>query len=75
LPIGTYSGNKLNLQSQSSPGCGYTPAEIQTAYNLTGLYSKGFNGTGQTIAIVDGAVRLRFSTTPTHFRRSSGCRS
>ena len=53
LPIGTYSGNKLNLQSQSSPGCGYTPAEIQTAYNLTGLYSKGFNGTGQTIAIVD----------------------
>ena len=53
LPIGTYSGNKLNLQSQSSPGCGDTPAEIQTAYNLTGLYSKGFNGTGQTIAIVD----------------------
>lgn len=53
LPIGTYSGNKLNLQSKTSPGCGYTPAEIQTAYSLTGLYNKGFNGAGQTIAIVD----------------------
>jgi subtilase family serine protease len=53
LPIGTYSGNKLNLQSATSPGCGYTPSSIQTAYNLTGLYSEGYDGTGQTIAIVD----------------------
>ena len=53
LPIGTYSGNKLNLQSQTSPGCGYTPPVIQTAYNLTGLYNEGYDGTGQTIAIVD----------------------
>jgi subtilase family serine protease len=53
LPIGTYSGNKLNLQSATSPGCGYTPSSIQTAYNLTGLYNEGYNGTGQTIAIVD----------------------
>jgi subtilase family serine protease len=53
LPIGTYSGNKLNLQSQTSPGCGYTPSSIQTAYNLTGLYNEGYDGTGQTIAIVD----------------------
>ena len=53
LPIGTYSGNKLNQESLTSPGCGYTPAEIQTAYHLTGLYNEGFNGAGQTIAIVD----------------------
>jgi len=53
LPIVTFSGNKLNLESRTSPGCGYTPAEIQTAYNLTGLYNEGFNGAGQTIAIVD----------------------
>ena len=53
LPIVTFSGNKLNLQSQSGPGCGYTPAEIQSAYHLTGLYEKGYDGTGQTIAIVD----------------------
>jgi hypothetical protein len=35
LPIGTYSGNKLNLQSATSPGCGHTPSSIQTAYSLT----------------------------------------
>jgi subtilase family serine protease len=53
LPIGTYSGNKINLESQTSPGCAYTPPSIQTAYNLTGLYNEGYDGTGQTIAIVD----------------------
>ena len=53
LPIGTYSGTKLNLQSQTSAGCAYTPPSIQTAYNLTGLYKEGFDGSGQTIAIVD----------------------
>ncbi|MGA3090093.1 MAG: protease pro-enzyme activation domain-containing protein [Terriglobales bacterium] len=53
LPIGTYSGNNINLESQTSPGCAYTPPSIQTAYNLTGLYNEGYDGTGQTIAIVD----------------------
>ena len=53
FPIGTYSGNKLNLQTQTSAGCAYTPPSIQTAYNLTGLYGEGYDGTGQTIAIVD----------------------
>jgi len=53
LPIGTYSGNKLNLQSLTSAGCAYTPPPIATAYNLNGLYAAGFDGSGQTIAIVD----------------------
>jgi subtilase family serine protease len=53
LPIGTYEGNHLNRPSFTSAGCGYTPAEIQTAYNLTGLYAEGFQGAGQTIVIVD----------------------
>src|SRR5271156_243911 len=53
LPTVTFSGNRLNLESLSGPGCGYTPAEIQTAYHLKGLYEKGYDGTGQTIAIVD----------------------
>jgi subtilase family serine protease len=52
-PIGTFTGMNLNLQSLTSPGCGYTPAEIQTAYNLTGLYAEGYDGTGQTIGIID----------------------
>lgn len=53
LPTGTYSGNHLNIQSLTSPGCGYTPPAIQTAYNLTGLYNEGYTGTGQTIGIID----------------------
>jgi len=53
LPKGTYSGNHLNLQSQTSAGCGYTPPMIQTAYNLKGLYKEGYNGAGQTIGIID----------------------
>jgi subtilase family serine protease len=53
LPFGTYQGNKLNLQSLTSNGCAYTPPVIQTAYNLTGLYKEGYDGKGQTIAIVD----------------------
>jgi subtilase family serine protease len=53
LPIATYKGNHLNLQSLTSAGCGYTPPPIQTAYGLTGLYGEGFDGTGQTIGIID----------------------
>jgi subtilase family serine protease len=55
FPIGTYAGNTLNLESQTSPGCAYTPTMIQTAYNLTGLYNerKQYDGTDQTIAIID----------------------
>jgi subtilase family serine protease len=53
LPIGTYSGNHLNIQSLTSAGCAYTPPPIQAAYNLNGLYEEGYDGTGQTIAIID----------------------
>jgi len=51
-PIGTYHGNSYN-GTQNSAGCGYTPAEIQTAYNLNALYKEGFDGTGQTVVIID----------------------
>lgn len=53
LPVATYTGNHLNLQSLTSAGCGYTPPPIQAAYGLTGLYNEGFDGTGQTIGIMD----------------------
>ncbi len=53
LPTASYHGNKINLQTLTSNGCAYTPPEIQKAYNLTGLYNEGYNGAGQTIAIVD----------------------
>jgi len=53
LPIGTFTGNHLNIQSLTSAGCAYTPTSIQAAYNLTGLYAEGFDGTGQTVGIID----------------------
>ena len=53
FPIGTYKGNHLNLPSQTSVGCGYTPPMIQAAYNLNALYAAGFSGQGQTIGIID----------------------
>lgn len=31
----------------------YPPQFIQTAYNFTSLYSQGYNGSGQTIVIID----------------------
>jgi subtilase family serine protease len=55
LPIGTYTGNKINLASETALGCAYTPPVIQTAYHLTGLYQEHdqYQGTDQTIAIID----------------------
>jgi subtilase family serine protease len=53
FPIGTYTGSKLGIATPSSPGCGYTPAEIQAAYGLTSLYTAGYDGAGQTIGIID----------------------
>lgn len=53
VPIGNYTGNRLNLQSLTSAGCGYTPPMIQAAYKLKGLYARGFDGRGQTIGIID----------------------
>jgi subtilase family serine protease len=36
--------------------CGYKPAQLQGAYNLTGPISQGLNGSGVTVAIVDAFV-------------------
>jgi subtilase family serine protease len=52
FPTASYSGNNY-YSTETGPGCGYTPAEIRTAYNLNALYKEGFDGTGQTIVILD----------------------
>jgi subtilase family serine protease len=49
-PKGTYTGNEYNAGAN---GCGYSPSNIYTAYNLNGLYAEGYNGTGQTVVIID----------------------
>jgi subtilase family serine protease len=52
VPKATYSGNRYGDDTNfTCPG--YTPKEVQTAYGLNGVYSKGWDGTGQTIVIVD----------------------
>lgn len=71
-PIGTYSGNHLNLQSLTSNGCAYTPPAIQTAYNLSGLYAEGYNGKGQTIGIIDWCGSLTIQSDANGFSTQFG---
>ena len=57
-PTATYEGNVYgapitNTALGTLPPCGYQPSEVQTAYNLNGLYEVGLTGTGQTVVIVD----------------------
>jgi len=52
-PYAGLKGNAYAPNSGTLGGCGYTPPEIQAAYNLTGLYAEGYNGAGQTIVIID----------------------
>ena len=63
-PIISFKGNHLNAQSLTSAGCGYTPGPIQKAYGLDKVYAKGFDGTGQTIGIIDwcGSLTIKEDT-------------
>lgn len=70
-PIGIYSGNAY-FTNVNSPGCAYTPPDIYTAYNLSGLYSEAFNGTGQTIVIVDWCGSLTIESDANVFNAKFG---
>jgi subtilase family serine protease len=51
-PKATYTGNRYATEATNT--CpGYVPSEVQKAYGLNSLYNKGWDGTGQTIIIVD----------------------
>ena len=50
LPEATYSGSEY---TKNTAGCGYTPKNIQAAYNLAPLYAEKYDGSGQTIVILD----------------------
>ena len=56
-PSAVYSGNRYGGDITNGvpnlPSCGYDAAELQKAYGLPAAYSKGWNGAGQTIVIVD----------------------
>ena len=58
FPSASYFGNSYgapitNTANGTLPPCGYDSAELQTAYGLNPLYSRGLTGAGQTIVIVD----------------------
>jgi subtilase family serine protease len=47
----TYSGNAYSIDNENCAG--YVPSQLQAAYGFNSLYSNGWDGTGQTIIIVD----------------------
>jgi len=54
----TYRGNRYgaditNSQIGRLPPCGYSPEELQTAYNMTPLLQAGLDGSGETVVITD----------------------
>ncbi len=51
LPIAKYSG--MQYAAAGLLG-GFTPAQLQAHYGLTSLIGKGYDGTGETIALVEG---------------------
>jgi subtilase family serine protease len=57
-PKAIYAGNRYganisNTAPPNLPPCGYDAAEIQKAYGLNKVYKAGWDGSGQTIVIVD----------------------
>ena len=58
LPSATYTGNGFGAPITGGglgdlPPCGYSPQDVRAAYNLYPLYNEGYDGTGQTIVIID----------------------
>lgn len=54
----TYTGNRYGADITNSTlghlsPCGYSPDEMQTAYDMKPLYAGGFDGTGETVVITD----------------------
>ena len=72
LPIATYKGGVLNLQTLSSDGCAYTPPPVYAAYNLNPLYAAGLNGAGQTIGIIDWCGSLTIQNDANAFSSAFG---
>ncbi len=51
LPVGVYYGNVYGANPNLFPD--YTPAQLQALYGLPTAYKAGFNGTGQTIVLLE----------------------
>jgi len=66
-PTAIYSGNAYDINPDLVVA--YSPAQLQAHYKLPALYSQGYDGTGQTIALVEGygydAIQLDANTAAT----------
>jgi subtilase family serine protease len=51
LPVGVYFGNVYQANPNLVPD--YTPAQLQARYGLPTAYKAGFDGTGQTIVLLE----------------------
>ena len=51
LPVGVYYGNVYGANPNLIPD--YTPAQLQSLYGLPTAYKAGFDGTGQTIVLLE----------------------
>jgi subtilase family serine protease len=49
-PTAVYTGNAYY---SGTNGCGYSPSNLYAAYGLNGLYAEGYDGSGQTVVIID----------------------
>jgi len=51
LPLGVFYGTTYNVNTQQTVS--YTPKQLQAYYGLSSLIAQGYNGKGQTIALVE----------------------
>ena len=51
LPLGNYFGPAYNINFEQFVS--YTPARLQSHYGLTSLIQQGYDGTGQTVALLE----------------------
>jgi subtilase family serine protease len=51
LPLSSYKGQVYDANSNLAVS--FTPAQLQTAYNLRAAHSQGLNGRGQTIVLLE----------------------
>jgi subtilase family serine protease len=70
LPIGIYEGN--SYLPGTTLACAWTPAQIQAHYGLTAAYSAKYNGSGQTIVIIDEPTDSDFSMDFANFATATG---
>ena len=51
LPLGNYFGPAYNINFEQFVS--YTPAQLQSHYGLTSLIQQGYDGSGQTVALLE----------------------